>query len=161
MSEHLATIRKNTIEAVGLTSGIARNAGSLPYILVGKRVLIMAPQGSPRMIYLCRTYCLQAAWGALNKDGTVLRIFHYELGVLLLPGLEAAYLASRHRGFSCTPEHPGVASTPAVAGRESGSSAGTSITRHIHVECLLACVQAAPYAGCGGCRRGGLMSLSG
>lgn len=30
----------------------------------------------------------------------------YELGVLFLPGLEAAYRGHRHCGFSCTAKRP-------------------------------------------------------
>ena len=60
---------------------------------------------------------MQAAWGALQKNMTQLMIRSYELGVLLLPGLEAAYLASRHRGFSCTPGVPAAAPAGGGAGR--------------------------------------------
>lgn len=45
----------------------------------------------------------KAAWGVLQKGGTQLMVRSYELGVLLLPSLEAAYRSSRWRAFSCTP----------------------------------------------------------
>ncbi len=56
----------------------------------------------------------QAAWGALQKNKTQLMVRSYELGVLLLPSLERAYRASRHRGFSCTSAAP--AAGPAQGG---------------------------------------------
>lgn len=46
----------------------------------------------------------KAAWGQLQKGGTSLYCMSFELGVLLLPRLEAEH---RRRGaFCCTPEHP-------------------------------------------------------
>eukprot|EP00892_Ulva_mutabilis_P008980 jgi/Ulvmu1/6454/UM003_0084.1 len=44
----------------------------------------------------------KAAWGELQKERTSLFIRSYELGVLCLPELEAAYRGHPHRGFSCT-----------------------------------------------------------
>jgi tyrosyl-DNA phosphodiesterase-1 len=43
-----------------------------------------------------------AAWGHLDASSQQLKILNYELGVLLLPSLEAAYQRHPHRGFSCT-----------------------------------------------------------
>ena len=57
-----------------------------------------------------------AAWGALQKKGAQLMCRSYELGVLLTPGMEAAYRASRWAGFSCTAPAP----TPAAAGGGGG-----------------------------------------
>ena len=51
-------------------------------------------------------YCLMGshniskfAWGELQKGGSQLAIRSFELGVLLLPSLEAAYRAHPHRAF--------------------------------------------------------------
>jgi tyrosyl-DNA phosphodiesterase-1 len=43
-----------------------------------------------------------AAWGALQLNGQQLQILSYELSVLMLPDLEAAYRASPSFRFSCT-----------------------------------------------------------
>ncbi|MEW5312335.1 MAG: hypothetical protein WDW38_003976 [Sanguina aurantia] len=48
----------------------------------------------------------KAAWGALQKSGSQLMVRSYEMGVLLLPSLEASYRASGQAGFCCTPSHP-------------------------------------------------------
>jgi tyrosyl-DNA phosphodiesterase-1 len=48
----------------------------------------------------------KAAWGELQNskkyNRTLLKIFSYELGVLIVPSLEKAYRLSPHYGFSCT-----------------------------------------------------------
>ena len=47
----------------------------------------------------------KAAWGNLESLGpgaSQLRLWHFELSVLLLPRLEAAYRRHPHRAFSCT-----------------------------------------------------------
>ncbi|KAL4431363.1 hypothetical protein ABPG75_006619 [Micractinium tetrahymenae] len=51
----------------------------------------------------------KAAWGGMELDDSVFRIRSYELGILLLPALDAAYRSSPHCGFSCT--GPGTAAT--------------------------------------------------
>ncbi|KAK9812082.1 hypothetical protein WJX73_004687 [Symbiochloris irregularis] len=49
-----------------------------------------------------------AAWGQLQVNNQQLSISHYELGVMILPCLEAQYLRHRHCNFSCTfPESSG------------------------------------------------------
>lgn len=50
----------------------------------------------------------KAAWGKLQVNGSQLHICHYEMGVLLLPALEAAHRSHRHFGFSCTCHEAGV-----------------------------------------------------
>lgn len=47
----------------------------------------------------------RAAWGELQKNGTQIQVRSYEMGVLFLPSLEAAYRRHRHRAFSCLPSH--------------------------------------------------------
>ncbi|KAL4420565.1 hypothetical protein ABPG75_010221 [Micractinium tetrahymenae] len=44
----------------------------------------------------------RAAWGVLQNEGRELYLRSYEVSVLLLPSLEAAYRRSRWCGFSCT-----------------------------------------------------------
>lgn len=44
----------------------------------------------------------QAAWGVLEKSGTILYIKSYEIGVLFLPNK----VKTTRRVFSCTPAHP-------------------------------------------------------
>ena len=45
----------------------------------------------------------KAAFGELQKNATSLFVRSYELGVLFLPSLEAAYRKHPHRHFHCTP----------------------------------------------------------
>jgi hypothetical protein len=59
-----------------------------------------------------------AAWGHLDAASQQLKILNFELGVLLLPSLEAAYQRHPHRGFSCT--------AAAAAGAGSGGSSSSS-----------------------------------
>ena len=61
--------------------------------------------------------CSKAAWGKLIEGGKKLHIAHYEVSVLLLPSLEAAYRRSRWYCFSCTPG-------PRTRGEGSSSSGG-------------------------------------
>ncbi|GAB4821749.1 hypothetical protein N2152v2_008795 [Parachlorella kessleri] len=95
---------------------------AMPHIKTYLRYQIGAEGGASEVAWLLLSShnLSKAAWGALKKDDTVLHILHFELGVLLLPGLEAAYLASRHCGFTCTPDHPVVAAAAAI-GQGSGS----------------------------------------
>ncbi|KAL4437090.1 hypothetical protein ABPG75_004229 [Micractinium tetrahymenae] len=63
-----------------------------------------------------------AAWG--RGDSMTLQVHNWELSVLLTPRREAAYRASRWRGFSCTGPRRGNATpaAPAAAGQGQGSS---------------------------------------
>ena len=88
----------------------------------------------------CLSFLL-AAWGALQLKGTQFFIRSYELGVLLVPSLEAAYRASRWRGFSCTstaeqprglagagaPQAPGPAPTVRFVPWQRGDSQEASL----------------------------------
>ena len=68
----------------------------------------------------------KAAWGQLQLKGEQLRILSYELGALLLPRLEAAYRAHRHRGFSVLGGGGGGSSDGG-----SGPSAGAAPRRQV------------------------------
>ena len=57
----------------------------------------------------------KAAWGSLIKGGSKLMIRSYELSVLLMPHLEAAYLGHPARGFRCA-RTLGQAATEGTAG---------------------------------------------
>ncbi|KAI3435989.1 hypothetical protein D9Q98_002047 [Chlorella vulgaris] len=62
--------------------------------------------GEVAWLYVGSHNLSKAAWGQLQKHGSQLMVRSYELGVLLVPSLEAAYRASRWRGFSCTSSRP-------------------------------------------------------
>ncbi|KAL4859226.1 Acyl-coenzyme A oxidase [Chlorella vulgaris] len=61
----------------------------------------------------------KAAWGQLQKHGSQLMVRSYELGVLLVPSLEAAYRASRWHGFSCTSSRPWQQQQPQQQSQET------------------------------------------
>lgn len=67
-----------------------------------------------------------AAWGCLELDASQLHICSYELGVLLLPRLEAAYRTSRWCGFSCTGGQPGAAAPRLAQAAAAAGAAGTA-----------------------------------
>ncbi|PRW59620.1 tyrosyl-DNA phosphodiesterase 1 [Chlorella sorokiniana] len=67
----------------------------------------------------------KAAWGQLQKNASQLMCRSYELGVLLLPSLEAAYRASRWVGFSCTSDAP-IPAAAATAAADEGASAAAA-----------------------------------
>ena len=62
----------------------------------------------------------KAAWGSLIKGGSKLMIRSYELSVLLMPHLEAAYLGHPARGFRCAR----ALGQAAAAGNAEASAAG-------------------------------------
>ena len=69
--------------------------------------------------------CL-AAWGALQVNGSQLKVLSYELGVLLTPALEAAYRAHRWRGFSCTSAQPPLAGAAAATAGGAAAAAAAA-----------------------------------
>jgi tyrosyl-DNA phosphodiesterase-1 len=91
-------------------------------------------------LLVCSHNMSKAAWGTLQKGGAQLFVRSYELGVLLLPSLEAAYRSHPQRGFSCTAPG-GAAGAAGAAGsrlQQGGASteqaaaaaAGPSVAEH-------------------------------
>lgn len=74
-------------------------------------------------LLVCSHNMSKAAWGCLQKGGAQLFVRSYELGVLLLPSLEAAYRSHPHRGFSCTaPRGQGAAGAAGRGAQQGGAS---------------------------------------
>ena len=77
----------------------------------------------------------KAAWGSLIKGGSKLMIRSYELSVLLMPHLEAAYLGHPARGFRC------------ARALGQAAAAGTGPAEAAAAEPLITLGQAATAAG--------------
>lgn len=80
--------------------------------------------------YLGSANLSRAAWGGLEKQGKQLCVRSFELGVLLTPGTEARYRASRWAGFSCTSPsrgcQGGAAAAPAAAAATAAAGAAAA-----------------------------------